>query len=98
MLNIGVQQLLAPFETIFCASSLCQDISSASFPIKSEEVGEYVARDLRPFLRTEPLQILHISRSTLVDSPLQVFCGVQVRGLGWSGQDLDVVVSKPFLC
>ncbi|XP_053538525.1 serine/threonine-protein kinase D3 isoform X3 [Ictalurus punctatus] len=51
--------------------------------------------DLRPFLHTESLQILQISRSTLVDSPLQftpqVFSGFQVRGLGWPWQNLDFV-------
>ena len=33
-----------------------------------DEVGEHMARDLRPFLHTVSLQILQILRSTLVDS------------------------------
>jgi hypothetical protein len=67
------------------------------------EVGEHMAaRDLRPVLHTESLQILQIPRSTLVDSPLQlipqVFYGVSVRGLGRPWKNLDSVVSEPFLC
>jgi hypothetical protein len=53
---------------------------SESSPIMSNEVGEHMARNLRPFLYTESLQILQIQSSTLVDSPLQlipqVFYGV----------------------
>ena len=42
-------QLLAPLNLMFCAASLCQDNSSESFPIMRDEVGEHMARDLRPF-------------------------------------------------
>src|SRR4029434_9742617 len=37
---------------LFCAASLCQDNSSKSSPIMRDEVGEHMARDLRPFLHT----------------------------------------------
>src|SRR4029434_3107313 len=58
-----VPQLLAPLNLMFCAASLCQDNSSESPPIMRDEVGEHMARDLRPLL-----QILQILRSTFVDS------------------------------
>jgi hypothetical protein len=38
----------------------------------SNEVGEHMAKDLRPFLHTASLQILMIQRFTLVDFPLQL--------------------------
>src|SRR4029434_7136268 len=63
-----VPQLLAPLNLMFCAASLCQDNSSESFPIMGDEVGEHMARDLRPFLHAVSLQILQILRSTFVDS------------------------------
>ena len=66
--KICVPQLLAPLHLIFCAASLCQDNSSESSPIMRDEVGEHMARDLRPFLHTVSLQILQILRSTLVYS------------------------------
>src|SRR4029434_1066132 len=76
-------QLLAPLNLMFCAASLCQDNSSESSPIMRDEVGEHMARNLRPFLHTVSLQIL---RSTLVDSasahPTDFLCGL---GLGTDG-------------
>src|SRR4029434_2998113 len=66
--KICVPQLLAPFHLIFCAASLCQDNSFASSLIMRDEVGEHMARDLRPFLHEVYLQILQILRSTFVDS------------------------------
>ena len=43
-------------------------ITAESSPIMRDEVGEHMARDLRPFLHTVSLQILQILRSALVDS------------------------------
>src|SRR4029434_1444378 len=63
-----VPQLLAPLHLMFCAASLCQDNSSESSRIMRDEVGEHMARDLRPFLHAVSLQILQILRSTLVYS------------------------------
>ena len=51
-------QLLAPLNLMFCAASLWQDNSSESSPIMCDEVGEHMARDLRPFLHAVSLQIL----------------------------------------
>ncbi|XP_053490183.1 syntaxin-6 isoform X2 [Ictalurus furcatus] len=85
-------------------SHMTSDDSSVSSPIMPDEVGEYMAKDLRPLLHTESLQILQSSRSMLVDSPLQftpqVFYGVQVRRLGWPLQDLDFedVTSNDRMC
>ena len=79
--KICVPQLLAPLHLIFCAASLCQGNSSESSPIMRDEVGEHMARDLRPFLHTVSLQILQIPRSTLVDSPLQLIPQISVGGL-----------------
>src|SRR4029434_2530985 len=80
--KICVPQLLAPLHFIFCAASLCQDNSSESSPIMPDEVGEHMARDLRPFFHTVSLQILQIPRLTHVDSPLQLITNVLGLGLG----------------
>ena len=50
-------QLLAPFHLIFCADSLFQGNSSESSPIMRDEVGEHMARDLRPFLHAVSLPL-----------------------------------------
>src|SRR4029434_867283 len=63
-----VPQLLAPLNLMYCAASLCQHNSSESSPIMRDEVGEQMARDLRPFLHAVSLQILQILRSTLLVS------------------------------
>ena len=75
-------QLLAPLNLMFCAASLCQDNSSESSPIMRDEVGEHMARDLRPFLHTVSLQILQILRSTLVYSASALPTDF-LWGLGW---------------
>ena len=72
-------QLLAPLNLMFCAASLCQDNSSESSPIMRDEVGEHMARDLRPFLHAVSLQIL---RSTFVDSA-SAHPTDFLWGLGW---------------
>src|SRR4029434_11225777 len=68
---------------MFDAASLCQDNSSESSPIMCDEVGEHMARDLRPFLHEVYLQILQILMSTLVDSPLHLI--PQIFSGGWWG-------------
>ena len=87
-------QLLAPLNLMFCAASLCQDNSSESSPIMRDEVGEHVARDLRPFLHTVSLQILQILRSTLVDSasahPTDFLWGL--------GRGTVMAMAKPLFC
>ena len=83
-------QLLAPLNLMFCAASLCQDNSSES-SLMRDEVGEHMARDLRPFLHAVSLQIL---RSTFVDSasahPTDFLWGL--------GQGTVMAMAKPLFC
>src|SRR4029434_2668645 len=89
-----VPQLLAPLNYIFCAASLCQDNSSESSPIMRDEVGEHMARDLRPLLHTVSLQILQILRSTLVDS-----ASAHPTDFLWSlGRRTVMAMAKPLFC
>src|SRR4029434_3478595 len=86
-----VPQLLAPLNLMFCAASLCQDKSSESSPIMRDEVGEHMARDLRPFLHAVSLQILQILRSTFVDS-----ASAHATDLLWGlGRGTVMAMAKP---
>ena len=79
-------QLLAPLNLMFCAASLCQDNSS--------EVGEHMARDLRPFLHAVSLQILQILRSTFVDS-----ASAHPTDFLWDlGRGTVMAMAKPVFC
>ena len=66
-----------------------------------DEVGEHMARDLRPFLHTVSLHILKILGSTLVDSasahPTDFLWGLG-RGTVMAMENLHSAVGEPFLC
>src|SRR4029434_3533792 len=89
-----VPQLFTPHNIMLCAASLCQDNSSESSPIMRDEVGEHMARDLRPFLHAVSLQILQILRSTFVDSasahPTDFLWGL--------GRGTVMAMAKPLFC
>ena len=86
-------QLLAPLNLMFCAASLCQDNSSESSPIMCDEVGEHMARDLRPFLHTVSLQILQIQKfdaCRLPSHPTDFQWGL--------GRGTGMAMAKPLFC
>ena len=60
----------------------------------SDEVGEHMAQDLRPFLHTVSLQILQIMRSTLADS-VSALPTDFLWGLGWG---TVMAMAKPLFC
>src|SRR4029434_3739725 len=89
-----VPQLLAHLNLMFCAASLCQDNSSESSPIMRDEVGEHMARDMRPLLYTVSLQILQILRSTFVDS-----ASAHPTDFLWDlGRGTVMAMAKPVFC
>ncbi len=47
-------QLTAPFYSILFETSICQFNSSKCSPVMSDEVGEHLTRDQRPFLHPDP--------------------------------------------
>ncbi len=66
------------------AMSFSQGNSSEFSPIMSEEFGEHLIRDQRPFLHTESLQILQIHSSMLV---LLLFSSPHSFSTGFRSED-----------
>ena len=94
-------QLLAPLNLMFWAASLCQDNSSESSPIMGDEVGEHMARDLRPFLHAVSLQCLdtEVNACRLSFSSSHRFSmGFRSGDCDGHGKNLSSAVGEPFLC
>src|SRR4029434_8518568 len=88
-----VPQLMPPLNLMFCAASICRDNSSESSPIMRDEVGEHMTRDLRQ-LHTVTITILHILRSTLVDSS-----SAHPTDFQWGlGRGTVMAMAKPLFC
>ena len=64
-------------------------ITALSPPIMRDEVGEHMARDLRPFLHAVSLQILQILRSASAH-PTDFLWGL--------GQGTVMAMAKPLFC
>ncbi len=85
--------------TQYC-NVLSQGNSSEFSPIMSEEFGEHLTRDQRPFLHTESLQILQIHSSMTVlllfSSPHSFSVGFRSRGTETAMVKIHFVLSDHF--
>ena len=87
---------------VLSATTSGKDNSMESFPVMFDKVKEHIWRDFGPFLYADPFKILHILGFALINCPLQlspqVFDWIEVRRLRWPWQNIDFVVTEPFLC
>ncbi len=92
--NTHWPQLMAPFYSILYKTSICRIKNSKFSPLMPDEVREHLARDQRPFLHPESLQILQIHSSMTV---LLLFSS-PTHFLQGSGQRTGMAIAEAWFC